>query len=116
MFKTCLDTFGNTFGFFWKFENFFFENFRKLDAPRNNGQKKISKNLTQNKFKTRLDAFGNDFGHFWNFAIFFDFFENFRRLDLPWKTGQKFFEKFAPKHVQNLFGYFWEHFWAFLEI
>ena len=166
-FKTCLDTFGNTFGHFWKFENFFFENFRKLDAPRNNGQKKKnSKNLTQNKFKTRLDAFGNDFGHFWNFAIFFDFFENFRRLDLPWKTGQKFFskslpqntfktrldafgndfghfwnfaifldffenfrrldlpwktgqkffKKFAPKHVQNMFGYFWEHFWAFLEI
>ena len=70
-FKTCLDTFGNTFGHFWKFENFFFENFRKLDPPRNTGQKKISKNLTQNKFKTRLDAFGNDFGHFWNFAIFF---------------------------------------------
>ena len=63
-------------------------------------------------FKTRLDTFGNDFGHFWNFAIFFDFFENFRRFDLPWKTGQKFFEKFAPKHVQNTFGYFWERFWA----
>ena len=27
----------------------------------------------------------------------------------------KIFEKFAPKHVQNTFGYFWERFWAFLE-
>ena len=43
---------------------------------------------------------------FLEFCKFFDFFENFRRLDLPWKTGQKFFEKFAPKHVQNTFGYF----------
>ena len=42
------------------------------------------------------------------------FFENCRRLDISWKTGQKFFEKFAPKHVQNRFGYFWERFWAFL--
>ena len=66
MFKSCLDTFGNTFGHFWNFENIFFENFRKLDLPRNTGQKKI-------------------------------------------------FEKFAPKHVQNTSGYFWEQFWAFLE-
>ena len=64
MFKTRLDTFGNTFGHFWNFENIFFENFRKLDPPRNTGQKNFSKNLTQNKFKTRLDTFGNDFGHF----------------------------------------------------
>ena len=51
----------------------------------------------------------------WNFENFLIFFEKFRRLDTPWKTGQKFFEKFAPKHVQNTFGYFWERFWAFLE-
>ena len=114
MFKTRLDTFENTFGHFWNFENiFFFENFRKLGPPRNTGHKNFSKNLTQNKFKTRLDTFGNTFGHFWNFENIF--FENFRRLDIPWKTGQKFFEKFAPKHVQNRFGYFWERFWAFLE-
>ena len=67
-------------------------------------------------FKTLLDSFGTVrcvFGViFENFLIFF---EMFRRLDTPWKTGQKFFEKFAPKHVQNTFGYFWERFWAFLE-
>ena len=55
-------------------------------------------------FKTRLDIFENTFGHFWNFENIF--FENFRRLDIPWKTGQKIFEKFAPKHVQNMFGDF----------
>ena len=42
------------------------------------------------------------------FGILNFFFENFRRLDIPWKTGQKFFEKFAPKQVQNRFGYFWD--------
>ena len=63
--------------------------------------------------KTRLASFGNTFGHFWNFENIF--FENFRRLDIPWKTGQKFSETFAPKHVQNMFAYFWERFWTFLE-
>ena len=67
--------------------------------------------MPQNTFKTRLDTFGNDFGHFWNFE---KKIENFRKLDIPWKTGQKFFEKFAPKYVQIMFGYFWERFWAFL--
>ncbi len=35
MFKTRLDTFGNDFGHFWIFENFFdyFENFRRLTRP-----------------------------------------------------------------------------------
>ena len=156
MFKTRLDTFGNTFGRFWNFENTFFENFRKLDPPRNTGQKifrkicpktrskhvwiplgtilgisgilkklflKVFENSTlhgtpgiiffrKNHTKTRLDTFGKTFGHFWNFEN--NFFENFRRLDIPWKTGQNFFEKFASKHVQNMFGYFWERFWAFL--
>ena len=59
-------------------------------------------------FKTRLDTFGNNFGHFWNFENIF--FENFRKFDPPWKTGQKILEKFAPKHVQNTFGHFWERF------
>ena len=94
MFKTRLDTFGNTFGHFWNFENIFFENFRKLDLPRNTGQKKFSKNLLQNTFKTRLDTFGNNFGHSWNFEK--KFFENFRKLDPPWNTGHKFFPKKSP--------------------
>ena len=111
MFKTRLDTFGNTFGHFWNFEKKILENFRKLDPPWNTGHKIFQKNFPQNMFKARLDTFGNTFGHFWNFENIF--FENFRKLDIPWKTGQKFFEKFAPKHVQNRFGYFWERFWAF---
>ena len=66
----------NTFGHFWeRFRAFlqflkifdFFENFRRLDPPWNNGQKKFSKRSPQNIFKTWLDTFGNDFGHFWNF-------------------------------------------------
>ena len=77
--------------------------------------KNFSEKLSQITIKTRLDSFGNDFGRFWIFEFFFDLFENFQRFDLPWKTGQKFFEKFAAKHIQNTFGYFWEQFWAFLE-
>ena len=72
MFKTRLDTFGNDFGHFWKFENFWilFENFRSLEPPSNTAQKKLSINLPQNRFKTRLDTFGNDFGHFCYFESF----------------------------------------------
>ena len=68
-------------------------------------------------FKTRLDTFGNNCGHFWNFENFSIFLKNFRKLGPPRNTGQKkFFEKFDPKQVQNPFGYFWERFWAFLEL
>ena len=92
MFKTRLDTFGNDFGLFWNFENFFdfFENFRRIDPHGTLGKTKFSKKITQNMFKTRLDTFGNDFGLFCNFENFLIFFfENFPRLDLPWNTWQK---------------------------
>ena len=114
--KTRLDTFGNSFGHFRKFESFliFLKIFEDLTFHGKLG-KNFSKKLSQITIKTRLDSFGNDFGRFWNFEIFFDFFETFLRFETPWKTGQKIFGKFAPKHVQNTFGYFWERFWAFLE-
>ena len=71
------------------------------------------KDFPQNMFKTRLDTFGKTFGHFWNFKKKkLKFFEN---LTLHGTLSKKIFEKFAPKHVQNTFGYFWERFWAFLE-
>ena len=46
MSKTRLDTFGKDFVHFCNFEKFliFFENFRQLDPPWNNGQKFFSKN------------------------------------------------------------------------
>ena len=115
MFKTRLDTFRNTFFAFWNFEILFFENFRKLDPPQNTGQKKFSKNLTPSKFKTRLDTFENDFGHFWNFANFLVVLKNFEDSTFHGTLGKKIFEKFDPKQVQNMFGYFWERFWAFLK-
>ena len=65
MFKTRLDTFENTFGHFWNFENIFCENFRKLDPPRNTRQKKFEKfdpkqvqNLFGYVFGTILGIFG----------------------------------------------------------
>ena len=39
MFKTRLDTFGNTFGHFWNLKIYFFENFGRLDIPWKTGQK-----------------------------------------------------------------------------
>ncbi len=68
MFKTRLDTFGNDFGHFSIFENFFdfFEIFRRLDPPWNTGQKKFRK-------KTPKDV-QNTFGHFRErFWAFLDF-------------------------------------------
>ena len=116
MFQTFLDSFGNGFVRFWNFEIFliFLKIFENSTIHGTLG-KNFSKNLPQNLFKTRLNTFGNDFGHFWNFEIFLIFFENFGKLDHPWNTGQKIFEKIAPKHVQNTFGFFCERFWAFLE-
>ena len=110
MFKTCLEIFGNDFGHFWSFEKKIFESFRKLDPPWNTGHKFFFEKIT---LKHVWILLGTLLGIFGILKIFF--FENFRRLDIAWKTGQKFFEKFAPKHVQNMFGDFWERFWAFLE-
>ena len=77
-------------------------------------KKSFSKNSPQNVFKTRLDTFGNDFGPFWNFEkIFFWKFSKTRPSTEHW--AKKIFGKFDPKQVQNTFGYFWEHFWAFME-
>ena len=66
-------------------------------------------------FKTRFDTFGNDFGNFWNFSIFLIFWNHFKDSTLHGTLGKKIFEKFTPKHVQNVFRHFWERFWAFLE-
>ena len=103
MFKTRLDTFGNIFGHFWNFENFF--NLLKIlqDSTLHGtlDRKNFSKEILQNMFKTRLDTFGNDFGHFWNFENFLIFFEVFRNLDHPWNTWQNVF--FFKKLRQNMF-------------
>ena len=56
------------------------------------------------------------FGFFGNLKIFGFFSKIFENSTHYGKLGQKFFEKFAPKHVQNAFGYFWELFWAILEL
>ena len=108
-FKTRLDAFGNDVGHFWNFEKKKIENFRKLDPPWNTGHNFFFEKIT---LKHVWIVLGKLLGIFGILKIFF--FENFRRLDIPWKTGQKIFKKFAPKHVQNMFRYFWERFWAFL--
>ena len=94
MFKTRLDTFENTFGHFWNFENIFCENFRKLDPPRNTRQKNFEKfdpkqvqNLFGYVFGTILGIFG---------ILKKKNFENFRKLDPPWNTGHKLFWKKSP--------------------
>ena len=112
---------GTLLGIFGILKIFFFENFRKLDPPRNTGQKKFSKNLTQNKFKTRLDIFGNNFGHFCNFENFF--LKIFEVSMEHW--AKKSFSKNSPQNMfktrldtfGNVFGPFWnfESFSIFLK-
>ena len=113
--KTCLDTFGNTFGQFWNFENIFFLKIFEDSTFHGKLGKNFSKKLSKLQSKHVCILLGTILGVFGFLKFFFDFFENFLRFETPWKTGQKVFEKFAPKHVQNTFGYFWERFWAFLE-
>ena len=122
-----MDTFGNNFGHYWNFETFliFFEIFRSLEPPWNTGQKKFSKNLTQNNFKTRLDTFGNDFGHFWNFANSLIFLKIFEDSTFHGKLGKNF-SKSLPQNtfktrvdtLENDFGHFrkFETFLIFLKI
>ena len=100
-------------GLFGILKGFFFENFRKLDPPRNTGQKFFSKNLTQNKFKTRLDTFGNDFGHFWNFANFLISLKIFENSTLHGTLGINFFQKNHSKTRLDTFGNTFGHLWNF---
>ena len=111
MFKTRLDTFGNNFEHFWKFDIFLIF-LKSLEDSTLHGKlgKNFPKNLPQNMFKTRLDTFGNNFRPFWIFE--YVFFENFRKLDPPWNTLNKIFSKKSP---QNSSGHFCEQFWTFLE-
>ncbi len=111
MFKTRLDTFGNDFGHFWIFENFFdfFENFRRLTRPSmEHWAKNFSKNSPENMFKTRLDTFGNDFGHFRNFENFLIFLKIFEDSTVHGTLGKKLFRKnhlkTCSKHVWTLLG------------
>ena len=90
-----MDTFGNDFGRFRKFETFLI--FLKIFEDSTFHGKLGIKFFRKNHPKTRLDTFGNTFGQFWIFENIF--FENFRRLDIPWKLGKNF-SKSLP---QNLF-------------
>ena len=116
MFKTRLKTFGNDFRLFCNFEKFliFFENFRQLDPPRNTEQKNFFEKSPQNMFKTRLDTFGNHLGLFCNFENFLIFLKVFEDSTFMEHWAKNFFKKINPKHVQNMFGHFWERFRAFL--
>ena len=94
MFKTRLDTFGNTFGHFWNFENIFFENFRRLDPPWNTGHKIFQKIFPKTCSKHVWILLGTLLG---NFGILKKKkIENFRKLDPPWNTGHKIFSKKSP--------------------
>ena len=105
MFKTRLDTFENTFGHFWNFENIFCENFRKLDPPRNTGQKNFREVCPKTGSKHVWILLGTILGIF---GILKKQLENFRKLDPPWNTGHKIFQKVCPKtcskHVWRLLG------------
>ena len=92
--KTRLDSFGKTFGHFWKFEKNFFENFRKLDPPWNTGHKIFQKICPKTRSKHAWILSGTILGIFG--ILKKKIFENFRKLDPPWNTGHKIFSKKSP--------------------
>ena len=111
MFKTRLDTFENTFGPFWNFENIFFENFRKLDPPRNTGQKNFEKfdpKQVQNTFGYVLGTILGIFGTLKKTNL--KIFENSTLHGTP---GIKFFRKNHPKTRLDTFGNTFGHFCNF---
>ena len=113
--KTRLDSFGNNFGRFWNFESFFdfFENFLRFETPWKTGQKNFRKACPKTRSKHVWILLGTILGIFG--ILKKNILKIFENSTLHGTLGIKFFKKFSPKHVQNTFGYFWEHFWAFLE-
>ena len=72
MFKTRLDTFGNEFGHFWNFENFFwfFENISKTRPSMEHWAKNVYEKITPKHVQNTFGQFGNDFGPFRNVESF----------------------------------------------
>ena len=97
MFKTRLDTFENTFGHFWNFENIFCENFRKLDPPWNTGHKIFQKFFPLTCSKHVWILLGTLLGIFGILKIFF--LKNFENSTFHGKLGKNF-SKSLP---QNMF-------------
>ena len=86
-----------------------FSKLRSLEPPWNTGQKFLlekfaAKHARSKHIWIRLEMI---FGYFWNFENFLIFMKIFEVSSLHGTLGKKFFEKFAPKHVQNTFGHFW---------
>ena len=103
--KHVQNTFGQFWERFWAFLEFwkffdFSEIFRRLDPPRNIGQKKFSEKLPQNMFKTRLNTIGNDFGPFWIFEENLIFLKTFEDSTLHGTLVEK---KISEKLHQNMF-------------
>ena len=92
--------FGNDFGRFLNFENYF-KNISKTRPSMEHWAKKISRKNYPKTCSKRLDSFGTRF-------------LGTIRPSLEHRA-KKFLKKITPRHVQNTFGQIWERFWAFLE-
>ena len=80
-----------------------------------NWAKFFRKNCPKLQSKHVWILLGTILGVFGILKFFLIFLKIFEDSTFHGKVGKKIFEKFAPKFVQNTFGYFWERFWAFLE-
>ena len=114
--KTRLDSFGNTFGHFWNFENVFFLKIFVDSTFHGKLGKNFPKSLPQNMCKTCLHTFGNDFRHFWNFENFLIFLKIFEDSTLHGTLGINYFRKNHPKTRLDSFGNTFGHFWNFENI
>ena len=84
----------------------------RLHPPWNAGQIFFQKNRPKTCSKHVWTLLGTILATFEKFLISLKFSEDSTLLGT---LGNFFFEKIAPKHVQNMFGHFWEGLWAFLE-
>ena len=113
--KTRLDTFGNTFGLFWNFENIFFRKFSETRYSMENWAKIFQKNFPKTCSKHVWIHFGTLLGIFGILKMFF--FENFRKFDSLRNIGQKNFSKNLPQNTFKTrlaaFGNDFGHFWNF---
>ena len=112
--KTRLDTFGNTFGHFWNFENIFFRKFLKTRHSMENWAKIFQKIFPKTCSKHVWILLGTLLGIFGILKIFFlKIFENSTRRG---KLGKKF-SKSLPQNTfktrLDTFGNDFGHFWNF---
>ena len=111
MFKTRLDTFGNTFGHFWNFENIFLKIFENSTLHGTLGKKNFRKICPKTRSKHAWILSGTILGIFG--ILKKKFLKIFENSTLHGTPGINFFRKNHPKTCLDTFGNTFGYFWNF---